>query len=138
MQATREQIRAFRAALAARKLQDMKDELVSQFSNGRTTHSTELEVHEMRELLTHLNGEPDQNQQREKENRQRRRIMSMCYTLGWTIYDKAQGREVVDFTRLDEWVLKYGYLHKPMMKYDYRELPKLVTQFEHMLKSTMP
>ncbi|MDZ4212788.1 MAG: hypothetical protein U1C59_13850 [Methylotenera sp.] len=137
MNATREQIKAFRASLASRKLQDMKDELVLQFSGERTTHSTELTITEMRQLLTHLNGEPDDRLQKEKENRQRRRIMSMCYTLGWTKYDDNIKREVVDFARLDAWVDKYGYLKKPMMKYDYRELPKLVTQFENMLKSTL-
>lgn len=137
MTATRQQIRAFRAMLNKLNMQDMKDDLVLQASNGRTTHSTELTVGEMRSLLEHLGGKQDQAAIARRANMMRRRIFSMCYTLGWVKYDEKEQRDVVDRARLDPWLIKYGYLHKDLQQYDYRELPKLVTQFENFLKSTL-
>lgn len=137
MTATREQIRAFRAMLNKLNMQDMKDDLVMQASNGRTTHSTELTMSEMRGLLEHLGGKQDKEALLKRSNMMRRRIFSMCYTLGWVKYDEAEKRDVVDKDRLDGWLIKYGYLHKDLQQYEYRELPRLVTQFENFMKSTL-
>jgi len=68
----------------------------------------------------------------------RRRIISMCYSLGWTTYNTTTKRTVVDMTRLEGWMMNYSYQHKPMSSYTLDELPKLVSQFEAMLKTVLP
>lgn len=136
MDATREQLRAFRGALSRHNLQDMKDDLVLQFTSNRTTHSSKMSMQEMRALLLHLEGNNNNNDTSERANQMRRRILSMCYSLGWTKFDNEKGDNAVDMERLESWLKKYSYKHKELIKYDYWELPRLITQFENMLKST--
>jgi len=136
MLATREQLRAFRGALSCLNLQEMKDALVLQFTENRTTHSSEMQLHEMRALLTHLQGNNNDKFNITRADHMRRRIFSMCYSLGWTVVDPLTGKQKADSERLKNWLLKYGYKHKELADYEYWELPRLVTQFENMLKST--
>jgi hypothetical protein len=67
----------------------------------------------------------------------RRRILSLCHTLGWNVWDHHSQKHVVDWERLNSWMLKYGYLHKPLNRYSYFELGKLVTQFENMVSTSI-
>ena len=138
--ATKHQIRYFHAALAKRGIMEMKPLLVSQASDGRTEHCTELSLDEMQHLLRTVGtGAPVQvAPDREAANKMRRRIISMCYTLGWTTYNTTTKRTVVDMTRLEDWMKNYSYQHKPMSSYTLDELPKLVSQFEAMLKTVLP
>lgn len=136
MNATREQLRAFIGSLNRHNLQDMKDELVLQFSSGRTTHSSEMSLQEMRSLISHIEGNNLDNTNIMRADQMRRRVFSMCYSLGWTTYDQESGKQKVDNDRLNNWMLKYSFKHKELAKYDYYELTRLVTQFENMLKST--
>ncbi|MCH5690020.1 hypothetical protein LWM68_40845 [Niabella sp. W65] len=46
-------------------------------------------------------------------------------------------RYVADGKRVDEWMIKFSYLHKKLNKYTFEELPKLVSQFEAFYKSTL-
>jgi hypothetical protein len=64
-------------------------------------------------------------------NKQRRKMFSIAHELGWHL----PGTMAVDRQRLEAWVLKYGYLHKPLMSYLLAELPTLVSQLESVLKS---
>ena len=73
----------------------------------------------------------------QKMDRMRKRILSMCYSIGWTRYNPEKRRQEVDMDRLEAWLLKYGYLHKPLNDYTYMELPALVTQAERLLLSTL-
>lgn len=59
----------------------------------------------------------------------RKKIISQCRECGWLINGKA------DMKRVYAWVLKYGYLHKPLMQYTAAELPALVTQAVRMKES---
>jgi len=43
----------------------------------------------------------------------------------------------LDMRRVNNWCLKYGYLHKLLDEYTYEELPKLVTQFEEVYKDML-
>jgi hypothetical protein len=67
-----------------------------------------------------------------RSNNMRRRILSICYSIGWTQFDDDKKKMVVNMDKLNAWLLKYGYLHKPLNKYSRQELPLLVTQFEKL------
>lgn len=139
MDATKTQIKVFRAILAAKGIMDMKDELVHQHSNGRTTHASALKAQELQELIDRLQPERTARPRLDREagNRMRRRILSLCYTLGYTNMNPATGKQTVDWDRLNAWMLKYGYLHKPLNQYTLSELPRLVSQFETFVKTTL-
>lgn len=72
-------------------------------------------------------------------NKQRRYILSMCYKMGWTVTKTSlTGRGTYtepDYERLNNWMLKYSYLHKPLNEYAYKELSRLVTQFKGLYYS---
>lgn len=137
MNASAKQKRILHALLAKRGLMDMKAELVDKYTGGRTQSSSQMSKQEIATLIDSLQqGYPDQ-QPYEAARRMKRRIYSLCYSLGWTVPDPQTGRLVVDNARLDGWMLKYGYLHKPLRQYKPAELPKLLTQFERFVKSTL-
>ena len=121
---------------------EVKEELVYEYSEGRTSSSTGLKIYEADKLIEHLKKlerELDLKTQANKvsglpsydtpENKQRRKIFAICHEMRWTY---TEGK--VDKKRLNEWMLKYSYLHKPLNKYELLELPKLITQFEELLK----
>ncbi len=117
--------------------------LVYSFSGGRTENSSDLSDLEIHELIRHLEqmpkpGTPETRSGVDYRGQQmRRRILSMCYLIGWTRLDEKKGRHVVDFERLNAWLLKTGYEHKPLNDYTYNELQKLVVQFERMTKEVL-
>ena len=125
-------------------IRHMKNDLVSDASSGRTESCRELTKLEMDELIKHLEQKlrdaQDVTHKRQgviRMDRMKKRIFSICYSIGWTTIDPEKNRHIVDQERLNAWMKKYGYLHKELNDYTYLELPTLVTQFEQLLKSTL-
>jgi hypothetical protein len=107
-----------------------KVELVEEVSKGRVSHSAELTVQECNSLLNHLQTIiNNRNASDSTANKMRKKIMSIAHELGW---ETPSGS--IDYERLKNWMLKYGYLHKELKDYSDGELPRLVTQFDNMLK----
>lgn len=125
---------------------EYRHELVYSYSGGRTTDSAELTDLETDELIRHLDQMqslsrktdlPTRSGVDRRGQKMRRRILSLCHTLGWNAWDHTAKRHVIDWERLDAWMLKYSYLHKPLNRYSYGELGKLVSQFENMVSSSI-
>lgn len=118
-----------------------RHELVFSFSDGDTeksNHLSEKQIDDMIEYLQHYKGgSSNPLAEFNSGQRMRRRILSICYTLGWVVLDKEKGRHVVDMERLQGWMRKYSYLHKGLNEYSYQELPTVVTQFENLLKTSL-
>lgn len=106
---------------------ETKEDLVYQYTAGRECSSSKMTVAECQALINHLNvlakGKSDVT------DKQRKKILSICHEMNWRTEN---GK--VDFARLKEYLLKYGYLHKELNNYTDKEIPKLVTQFENLLK----
>lgn len=142
---TTQQIRYLYFLLDQLGIRHMKSDLVTQASEGRTESARELKNLEMIDLLNHLGNKLKEakqdnrphNQSFQHLGRMRKRILSICYSIGWTRYDPDKRRHQVDHDRLQAWLIKYGYLHKSLNDYTYLELPTLVTQMERLLKSTL-
>ena len=120
-----------------------RHELVYSYSHGRTENSAELTDLETDELIRHLiqmlkpkpeGNHPTQSGVDYKGQQMRRRILSLCYTMGWSVWNEAKQKHDVDMSRLNNWMLHYSYAHKPMNDYSYGELQRLVVQFENMAK----
>ena len=112
---------------------EMKEGLVCQFSNGRTTTSVELTVAEARAMIDHLSRQVRPDTRRDKMVG---KIFYYAHEMSWTKINK-QGRRVADGQRVDEWMVKYSYLKKKLNSYKFEELPKLVSQVEAMYKSQL-
>lgn len=120
---------------------ETKEELVYQFSGGRSKSSKDLLFDECQHLINYLNAVQKGTTQLKARtsgavydacNQMRRKILSICHELQW---EKADGK--IDWPRLNNYLNKYGYLHKPLNDYIYEELPKLVTQFENLLRDAV-
>lgn len=141
------QIRIFNAILGKLGIMELKEDLVMQASSGRERSTKGLTSVELDALIRDLNQKQNTSTRsvshrvaepvEAKANNMRKRILSLCYTLGWTKFDQQKLRSVVDMERLEAWLTKYGYLHKALNEYAVIELPKLVTQFENLVKSTL-
>lgn len=114
---------------------EMKKQLVNDISYGRTTTSKELTIEEAQTLILHLIRTNRANDGG-KRDKMVGKIFYYAHELGWTKTNK-QGRRVADGQRVDEWMVKYSYLHKKLNRYTFEELPKLVSQVEAFYKSTL-
>jgi len=137
------QIRYMYLLLDSLGIRSLKNDLVADASAGRTESVRELRRKEYGDLINHLEEKlkgarrdvAPHKKSIQSADRMRKRILSMCYSMGWTLFDPALHRHVADYERLEAWLLKYGYLHKPLDDYTYLELPTLVTQVENMMRS---
>lgn len=117
-------------------LMEMRHELVMSYSQGRTENSALLYPTEIKQLIDYLKSirgtvHKPQNDF-EAGDKMRKKILSLCYTIGWVRFSAHRQKMVVDMARLEAWMKKYGYLHKSLNDYKYNELPELVSQFERM------
>lgn len=116
--------------------QEMKDidALALGFSNMRTPHISDLWVPEGIALIRHLKSlDPDEKD----AEKMRGKIIGMAYVragLGPRA-EKRDKQKVVNW--LNGWCKQYGYLHKALNSYTKKEMPKLVTQFEFVLKDLL-
>jgi hypothetical protein len=91
------------------------------FSNNRTSTVLNLSNDEAVKYIDFLRQcEVKTN---EACDRMRKKIISRFHEMGY----RKNGRIQMD--RVNRTIEKYGYLHKPLNKYTYKELPKLVSQF---------
>lgn len=103
-----------------------KEMFAFQFSNERTTKTSELTIKEYDQLLNRLQS---LSNQQDACNTMRRKIISRAHEMSWT-YQDANGKTKANIKRINDWCVKFGYLHKPLNDYTEKELPALVTQFD--------
>lgn len=104
-----------------------KQDLVFAITKGREKSTTGLTHLECNALINDLQAKLPKNES--KSDKMRKKILSTCHEMRWTINGK------IDFDRLNEYLLKYGYKHKELNEYTEKELPVLVTQFDNLLIS---
>lgn len=95
-------------------------------TNGRTDSTSALTWHEADDLIRAL-----RKQVADKGDVMRKKVIAILRSYGM-IRLTSQGVRA-DMPRIYEWVLKYGYLHKPLNDYTVKELPALVSQAEKLL-----
>lgn len=105
-------------------------ELVADATQGRTSSLRDLTPQELRTIEQRIAELVDP--QEAARQRMRRKVIAILAARG-TI--TPQGKP--DMVRVLVWVMKYGYLHKPLNAYTYAELPQLVTQAERIAASDL-
>jgi hypothetical protein len=101
--------------------------LIYEVTGERTESSKELTIEEYNKLKNDLNVII---QKEDKADKMRKKIISMAREMRWEII--SEGKTKADIKRINDWCLKFGYLHKSLNQYTEAELPKLVTQFENV------
>jgi hypothetical protein len=134
------QIQVIQTIISTRNLRDMKDDIINNASNGATTSVSELTIDQARSLITAFNSQniAPVDTDAEKKQKMCNKIIAMAHQLGWiekTAYvEKGKLVEKNDYTKLNNWMIEYSYLHKEMRKYSLKELMMLVSQFEDVFK----
>lgn len=126
-----QQLKAIAATCAKLHLdKETKAAMVESFSGGRCSSSKYLTKDEARAMLMKLN---DLQPIDPAMARMKNKIFYYAHEMGWVKVNKA-GKVVADGERVDNWCLNYSYLKKKLNNYTYKELPKLVSQFEAVYK----
>jgi hypothetical protein len=141
MNITKNQIITIQTIISNKGLRDDKDNIVTNASNGRTSHVGELYFDEAANLINFLNGRKEANAL-DGVQKMRKYITAMAHEMGWitkkTLVTKDKDVvEINDYSDLNTWIEKYGYKHKPFFKYTPKELPTLVSQMEAVHKSRL-
>ena len=127
-------------------LKAAKEDIVSEASKGRTTSVGKLLFAEADSLIKALKKDEPMKKEVNKADpchKMRGKILSHAHELGWhkkdkngiTIRDPGTQKPKIDFDRVNEWCIKFGYLHKKLDRYTYEELPTLVSQFQKVYKN---
>lgn len=105
--------------------------LALQFSDNRTDSTSKLYEYECDYLIeflkTEINKTKEEAELTKKELLQRK-FFFYCHELGW----KKNGK--LDYARINNWLLKFSYLKKPLKDYEEQELYKLLQQVEKVLE----
>lgn len=109
---------------------EIKKELVSSFTRGRSDSSKDLTITEAKSLIVHLQGfQVNDN----PADRMRKKIIAICYKIEW-IYGNSPEDRKMNMAKIDNFLKKAGCLKKPLNAFTVKELPKLVSQFEQIEK----
>lgn len=125
MEITKPQLIKIKTLMSKRGLLRVSKELAYSFSNSRTQSVSGMFSHEAWELIQHL--EEDNGNQPTSLVKMQRKILSMAHEQNWKNFD---GK--INMDKVNNWCIKYGYLHKRFNDYTEAELPALVTAFERM------
>ena len=123
---TKSQIITIHTLLRAKGLYEEKPRIVSEASGMRTSRCSQLTFAEAQHLINTLNGKPQDNPN-DKSQKMRKHIIAMAHEIGFikkqqVVMREGGMKEINNYDDLHAWILKYGYLHKPMDKYNYKEL----------------
>ncbi len=125
---TNKQNTQFYSLLLQLKLQDRKAEIVSSFTQNRTERSSEMTVQEMELAINWLRNQLKQTQA-SMRNKLRRKILSICYELGWTTE-----AGTADFAKLQGWIEKKGKHKEPFNSLSIEQLNETITQLNQILQ----
>lgn len=108
-----------------------RDEIVFQFTSGRTTSLKDLSPQEYKELVHWMSQlyESKHVKYKEIEDRQRKKVIALFCQMGYTKGDKP------DMERINTWCATYGPIKRYLNYHSGANLTKLVTQAEKVYNS---
>jgi ATP-binding cassette subfamily B protein len=116
-----------------------KADVMLDISNGRTDSCSMLHYDEAKNWISAMNSKRATSNPPATQNCQRmtNSVIAMAHEMRWITrveIVEADGKLTFanDYSQLDEWMISYSYMKKPLKKYKYEELPKLVFQFKNV------
>lgn len=108
---------------------------IYQFTNQRVSSTKELTHKEADELIHFLKGDLSYYAKFDSKNHQHSLILSLCYQLGWTSFNKRANRSLVDLKILGKWLASNkSPVRKPLLEMNTKECSKIITALEGILK----
>lgn len=107
-----------------------KMDMVSRYTQGRTTSSSQMYWHECQNLIGFLKAQDKRSSASNPANTMRRKILYYFHQMGWEL-ENGQ----VNMSDVESWMRSKSYLNKSINSYTAAELPKLVSQVYSMYKS---
>lgn len=120
---TRQQKTLFYTLISNNGLREMKDDLVLQYSEGRTSHVSELSQSEFQALIKTL-------QSSDPTVRMRRKLFAIAYSLGWLVKDADEAERKVNTAALNLFFKHKGVVKKEVGKMNRAELARAISQLE--------
>lgn len=110
-----------------------RGDLAYSYSNGRTESTSKLTTQECQHLIDdlqeQLGGSAVSRMKSGKVAKLKRTFFAICHKLEW--HDE---NNKLDYPRINNWLLKYGHLKKPLDQYRQKELVKLIAQMDRLLE----
>lgn len=136
---TSAQLTKLHTLLSKSGLTDHKAELVSHFSNGRTSSSKELTGDEAFNLIMHLDENAASAElEKEKRDRMVKKLFALAYEMGFDIPKEDQSgmdRKALCKKNLQAWIMsKHCSVNKPLNELTTHEVWKVLGQFEQVNK----
>ncbi len=128
---TKDQLKKIHVMLNQMKLMEYKADLIHQFTNNRTEHSSEMTIVEAKNLLHHLTlltGTDDQ-----ASDRMRKKVFAQAYEAG-IIYGHTPDDKRMNSAKLNSFLKKGGAIKKKLNEMSHQELVKVVNQFAQIIK----
>lgn len=132
------QIKKARTLLGKAGITDKEDKeaMVMQFTDGRTTHLSQMTQEETVALFAALSSDEEK-----KRARMEGKMMVLARDMGWlkaastgaVSYELRTGM-VADVARVNAWAVKHTPYHKPLKELTIAELTKVVSLFEKVYK----
>ena len=110
---------------------ESRQELVYQFTSGRTESLRDLTTSEYKSLVYFLNESFQALNQKviQAETNKKRKVIALFCQMGYKVGAQA------DINRINAWCISHGHLKKRLNYYSGADLNKLVTQAELVYKS---
>lgn len=107
-----------------------------QFTNQRISSTKELTYKEADELIHFLKGDLSYYAKFDSKNPQHSLILSLCYQLGWTSFNKRANRSLADLKILGGWLASNkSPVRKPLSEMTIKECSKIIAALEGILHS---
>ena len=103
-----------------------QQEIIYDFTEGRTNSSRNLTWTECRDLIQQLHNVSGES----PAQRMRKKMIHYAHLMGWKT-----SNGTADIPRLDSWCKKYGLHKKGLNEMTARELQQVLTQFQNVYKS---
>lgn len=112
---------------------EQRQSLVRQYSSNRTASLKELSIQEFKVLISALQNQANNLPSAKAEEEKRKALLkvtyALCYDLEWVIEGDSTK---LDFTRISNWMTKYGVAHKKLNQYSSSELNKVNNQLRNI------
>lgn len=110
---------------------------VAYYSVDSKEHVNQLTFQEANAMIKDLGGKPVKYQNwafYDPNNAAHRAIMSACYELEWSFFNKDRNKQQVDQVRLSEWLKsEKSPVQKPIMRMTKEEVSKIISALRSMV-----
>ncbi len=136
MKPTISEQRRFAAALNERGLWEKRHDVCAECLKRPVSSIAESNSDELRKVTNDLSSD-ERWGWADFKNPQHRRVLSVCYQLGWTRFHRQLGRTVADPERLGRWLKYYSAPKKPLKQCTQEEVGQIIKAMECMLVNRM-